>query len=62
MKYDAMLKIWVEGHVAFSNGRFKGTTGRAVIWRKGAEDYWGRRTADNTAAQFFYDINAGKEE
>ena len=62
VKYDAMLKIWVEGHVAFSNGRFIGSTGRAVIWRKGAEDYWGRRTADNTAAQFFYDINAGKEE
>lgn len=41
VEYDAGLKIWVEGHVAFSKGRFIGTKGRAVIWRKGAEDYWG---------------------
>lgn len=41
VKYDAGLKIWVEGHVAFSQGRFIGRTGRAVIWRQEAEDYWG---------------------
>ena len=39
--YDADLKIWVEGHTAFSKGRFIGETGEAVIWQKGAEDYWG---------------------
>lgn len=35
VKYDAMLKIWVEGFVAFSNGRFIGETGKAVIWKEG---------------------------
>ena len=39
--YDADLKIWVEGYKAFSKGRFIGETGEAVIWQKGAEDYWG---------------------
>ena len=39
--YDAMLKIWVEGHVAQSKGRFMGRTQKAVIWRQGAERYWG---------------------
>lgn len=39
--YDADLKIWVEGHKAFSKGRFIGSTGEAVIWSKRAEDYWG---------------------
>lgn len=38
--YDAGLKIWVEGHKAFSKGRFIGSTGEAVIWEKGAEEYW----------------------
>ena len=39
--YDAMLKIWVEGFVAQSKGRFIGRTKKAVIWRHGAESYWG---------------------
>lgn len=39
--YDSMLKIWVEGYVAQSKGRFIGSTGKAVIWRRGAERYWG---------------------
>lgn len=42
VEYDAGLKIWVEGHVAFSKGRFIGETGKAVIWAKGAEKYWGK--------------------
>lgn len=41
VKYDAGLKIWVEGHVAVSLGRFIGRTAKAVIWRKKAEEYWG---------------------
>lgn len=41
IRYDAGLKIWVEGYKAFSKGRFIGTTGEAVIWKKGAEEYWG---------------------
>lgn len=40
VKYDAMLKIWVEGYKAFSKGRFIGETGEAVIWDKGADEYW----------------------
>lgn len=47
VKYDAGLKIWVEGHVAFSNGRFFGPTGQAVIWKQGAWDYWNKRVKDN---------------
>lgn len=41
MMYDAGLKIWVEGYVAFSKGRFIGETGIYTIWDKGARDYWG---------------------
>ena len=41
VEYDADLKIWVEGYKAFSKGRFIGETGEAIIWQKGAEDYWG---------------------
>ena len=39
--YDADLKIYVEGHVAFSKGRFFGPTGKAVLWREKAERHWG---------------------
>jgi len=38
--YDADLKIWVEGYVAFSKGRYQGSTGEYTIWEKGAYDYW----------------------
>lgn len=38
--YDADLKIWVEGHVAFSKGRYQGTRGEYTIWDKGAYEYW----------------------
>lgn len=40
MMYDADLKIWVEGHTAFSKGRFIGETGSFVIWPEGADRYW----------------------
>jgi hypothetical protein len=40
MMYDASLKIWVEGYTAFSKGRFIGTTGKCVIYDKGAQRYW----------------------
>lgn len=40
MMYDADLKIWVEGHIAFSKGRFIGETGKYVIWPEAAEKYW----------------------
>ena len=40
MMYDADLKIWVEGHIAFSKGRFMGETKEYVIWQEGADRYW----------------------
>lgn len=40
IKYDAMLKLWVEGYTVFSKGRFIGRTGENVIWKDGAEEYW----------------------
>lgn len=39
--YDAMLKIWVEGHRAFSKGRFIGPVGHYDVWPERAEFYWG---------------------
>lgn len=41
VKFDASLKIWVEGFKAFSMGRTIGDTGEYVIWDKGAAMYWG---------------------
>lgn len=60
VRYDAMLKIWVEGHVAFSNGRFFGSKAEAVIWRAGAWEYWNRRIKDNNST-FFYDYDKDTE-
>lgn len=39
--YDDTLKIWVEGYVAYSKGRFIGDKGKYMIWDKGAYMYWG---------------------
>lgn len=41
--YDATLKIWVEGGVAFSKGRFKGSTGEYVAYSELAGRYWADR-------------------
>lgn len=43
MMYDADLKIWVEGHTAFSKGRFMGETKEFVTWEEGARRYWDGR-------------------
>lgn len=40
--FDADLKIWVEGHKAFSKGRYIGSTGDYIIWNEGVEKYWGK--------------------
>ena len=40
--FDVGIKIWVEGGVAFTRGRFFGPTGKAVIWPEKAFDYYGR--------------------
>lgn len=51
VKYDAMLKIWVEGYVAHSNGRFIGPTGKAVIWEQGAYEYWNLNMSENETSE-----------
>lgn len=51
VKYDAMLKIWVEGYVAHSNGRFIGPTGKAVIWEQGAYEYWNLNKSENETSE-----------
>lgn len=47
VKYDAMLKVWVEGYRAFSNGRFIGSTGRCDIWAEQAQKYWCNKIRSN---------------
>jgi len=41
VKFDATLKIWVEGYRAFSHGRYKGPTEQFDIWPERALKYWG---------------------
>ncbi|MEO7212624.1 hypothetical protein [Mucilaginibacter sp.] len=42
--YDADLKIFVEGHTAFSKGRYIGPNGgQKVVWKEGAELYHGQQ-------------------
>ncbi|MBQ3722543.1 MAG: hypothetical protein II851_02425 [Bacteroidales bacterium] len=40
--FDVGIKIWVEGGVAFTRGRFFGPVGKAVIWPEKAFDYYGK--------------------
>jgi hypothetical protein len=42
VKYDADLKIWVEGYKAISNGRYN-PGGEYEIWDEGVEKYWGSK-------------------
>ena len=39
VKYDAELKIRVEGFRAFSQGRTKGSRGYFTVWEEGAKEY-----------------------
>jgi len=41
VKFDAGLKIYVEGYRAFSHGRYKGAKEEYDIWPKKALKYWG---------------------
>ena len=43
IRFDAFVKIWVEGYKAFPTSRYGGNT-PYVIWQKGAEKYWGEIT------------------
>ena len=51
MMYDSDLKIWVEGHVAYSKGRFIGPTGSCEIWKEGAERYWAGQKKEHTKTE-----------
>jgi hypothetical protein len=42
VKYDADLKIWVEGFRAISHGRYN-PGGTYTIWEDGAQKYWGEQ-------------------
>ncbi|HMI03056.1 MAG TPA: hypothetical protein VK541_11275 [Pedobacter sp.] len=46
IKYDADLKIWVEGHRAISMGRYIGKKGYYTNWIEGAAKYWGQEAID----------------
>jgi hypothetical protein len=39
VRYDAFVKIWVEGYKAFPQSRFGGGN-EFVIWPAGAQKYW----------------------
>lgn len=39
VRYDAFVKIYIEGYKAFAQSRYGGGN-EYVIWDKGAEDYW----------------------
>lgn len=40
VRYDAFVKVYVEGYKAFPKSRYGGGK-ELIIWPKGAEDYWG---------------------
>jgi predicted ATP-dependent serine protease len=42
VRYDAHVKIWIEGFKAIAKSRYGGDT-PLVIWEKGAEIYWNRQ-------------------
>ena len=41
IKYDAFVKIYVEGYKAFAQSRYGGGE-PYVVWQKGAETYWNK--------------------
>jgi hypothetical protein len=47
IKYDADLKIWVEGFKAISNGRYN-PGGEYIVWTDGAKKYYGRVAEEET--------------
>lgn len=42
IKYDAFVKIYVEGYMAFAQSRYGGGE-PYVVWKKGADEYWNGR-------------------
>lgn len=46
VRFDAMVKIWIEGYVAYPVSRYGGGT-PYVIWEEGAEGVRGKDNKDN---------------
>lgn len=42
IRYDAPIKVYVEGFIAFITSRYGGTK-NYVIWEQGAKAYWGKQ-------------------
>lgn len=42
IRYDADVKVFVEGKIAFVDSRFPGGHKNYVIWEQGAKKYWGK--------------------
>lgn len=47
VRYDAFVKIWIEGFMAFAQSRYGGNSEPFTIWKKGADKYWGEITTTN---------------
>lgn len=61
--FDASQKVWVEGYVAFSKGRFIGKTGQYVVWDKGAEMCWGDKyNVNNNNHETNHSLSTKKQE
>lgn len=43
VRYDAFVKIWVEGFMAFAESRYGGNRQPYTIWQQGAEEYYGEK-------------------
>ena len=46
IKFDADLKVWVEGGRAMSEGRYIGSVGYYDVLQQKARQYWGATTDD----------------
>ncbi len=42
IRFDAFVKIWVEGYTAFPTSRYGGGQ-PYTVWEEGAEKYWGEK-------------------
>jgi len=50
--YDAQVKVFVRGKIAFIKSRFEGSQ-NFVIYEKGAKDYWGKQYKKMLTKQIF---------
>lgn len=50
VRYDAAIKVWVEGYVAFVTSRYGGTA-NYIIWEQGALKKWGKRQLNKHRAR-----------